>query len=286
MGHAVTPLLGPSKVPREATPHPSPKRPALSKTPLPAATALFAPSVDFSPMRPLALCLLALLAPCLAGARVFDVASWETPSGGVGVHARADGEDLEVTLQYRINWDETRHEVPMTFSSGVWSVQVPTGPHCPPGALFRFTVVANSPGGVARTEGVPTVVSASALGAKSKLPIFWWYVSNPEAARSDTPTPGFVLFDARDGAGLRWSNNVTAHRSGSERHNGLANQWGKGKSKDWPKTNFAFKWHTGDAKKGFIWQPGRVAVSGSAEAAWLLASFSSPQISILAGGRP
>jgi len=30
---------------------------------------------------------------------------------------------------------------------------------------------------------------------------------------------------------------MTAHRSGSERHNGLSNQWGKGKSKDWDKVS-------------------------------------------------
>ncbi len=115
----------------------------------------------------------------------------------------------------------------------------------------------------ARAEGPPTIVSASKLGAQSKLPMLFWYVSEPERARSDEPTPGLIFFDARDGGGLRSYGNMTAHRSGSERHTGLANQWGKGKSKDWPKTNYRFSFHKSDgnaAAAAFVWLPGAPGV--------------------------
>ena len=98
----------------------------------------------------------------------------------------------------------------------------------------------------------------------SQLPTLFWYVADPEKARGDTPTAGIVLFDARDGSGMRYYSNQTAHRTGSERQNGLQNQWGKGKSKDWAKRNYKFSFHKAQppsAGADFLWQSGWPPVS-------------------------
>jgi hypothetical protein len=168
----------------------------------------------------------------------------------------------------------TSIHVPMSLAGGVWTTTVHVGDNSGAvtrGALFRYSVVAFSAGNataeLARAEGVPTIVSAGHVqeATGSKLPIMHWFVADPEAARGDFPVAGMAFFDAHDGAGLRWYGNMTAHRGGSERHTGLPNQWGRGKSKDWPKTNFKFSFHhtllaNGSANKAsgaaFSWQPG------------------------------
>jgi len=218
-------------------------------------------------------------------ARVFDVTSDESSSGGVRVFARADrgsGPPINLWLHYHINLGGNTSSVPMTFGSGVWTTTVHvsdagTGGAVTRGSLFRFSVVAYSAGDAsseqARAVGVPTVVSAGHVqqSSRSKLPMLHWFVADPEAARTDTPTPGAVFFDAGDGGGLRYYGNVSAHRGGSERHTGLPNQWNKGKSKDWPKTNFKFSFHhevlangsiSTASRSAFTWQRGLPAVKG------------------------
>ena len=240
--------------------------------------------VPFAPRRALAAAVAAALCCGIAlasPARVYDVTSAESSSGGVRVSARSDpgtGPPLILALHYHINMNATSTHVPMSLAAGLWTTTVHVGDGggaVTRGALFRYSVVAYSAGNstaeLARTEGVPTIVSAGHVqeASGSKLPILHWFVGDPEAARGDIPVAGMAFFDAHDGAGLRWYGNMTAHRGGSERHMGLPNQWGKGKSKDWPKTNFKFSFHhallaNGSVSKasaaGFSWQPGLPAV--------------------------
>ena len=240
--------------------------------------------MPFAPRRALVTALAAALscaAAVVSPARVNDVTAVESASGGVHVTARGyqgTGPPLTLALHYRINLGGNSTYVPMTQAGGVWTTTVHVGDGggaVTRGAMFRFSVVAYSAGNasaeLARQEGVPTVVSADHVqqATGSKLPILHWFVSDPEAARGDFPVACMAFFDARDGAGLRWYGNMTAHRGGSERHTGLPNQWGKGKSKDWPKTNFKFSFHhtllaNGSASKAsaaaFSWQPGLPAV--------------------------
>jgi len=216
------------------------------------------------------LMMLLLLSACACSAtRIYDVSSSETASGGMLVHARVDDQgatpSAQLVLRYRIGLDNgTKTNLALSESRGLWSATVRPGSpsFVTAGSLFRYSVLALGAGGaeVARVEGPPTVVSAQKLQSQSKLPTLFWYVGDPQQARSDTPTPSLVLFDAHDGGGLRWYGNVSVHRSGSERHTGLSNMWDKRKSKDWPKSNFKFSFHKtapdNPASGAFVWMPG------------------------------
>lgn len=92
---------------------------------------------------------------------------------------------------------------------------------------------------------------------------FAWTVNDFDAARSDAGTLATVTFDSGDGVKRTYAN-VRVHRSGSERKGQMANAFGKMKSKDWPKTNFRFKFSkkgAGGAAAGgdqqlFVWRTG------------------------------
>jgi hypothetical protein len=199
----------------------------------------------------------------LAGpVHIEDVSSSES-GGRLDIRARCSTSDVELSVRYRVNLGDDEKSAPMMVvkSKREWSASLQPGADAPPGALIRFRVVATRHGEeVGSASGPPSVLAAYELASVSHVPTLYAYTSNLEKARGDYPTPVMVWFDARDGNGGKFYGNVTTHRTGSERHDGLANQWGKGKSKDWPKTNFKLSFHGKGEEADFFWSPGLPSV--------------------------
>jgi len=125
-----------------------------------------------------------------------------------------------VLSRYRVGFDATLTTKPMgQTASGDWGVALSAG-DVPPGRLLRYSIVlAVSGHDIGGVEGEPCVMLSNSLQGGA-VPALFWYVEDPSKARGDVPTSSIVLFDARDGSGMRYYGNVSAHRTGSERHNG------------------------------------------------------------------
>ena len=209
--------------------------------------------------------LLLLLAVCLCGAVAADSCLSEVASreeNGLQLFTAHCPDADAVSLRYRLGFETDGHSQPMNRGvDGSWSVSLSP----PTASLIRWSVATYASGKEkAAADGAPVVALISqAGGPSSSVPTLHWFVKDPAAARSDAATTGMLFFDAEDGSGLRSYQNVSVHRTGSERHDPRGSLFNKQKSKDWAKTNYRFTFHKSSADSSddrFIWTAGMPAV--------------------------
>jgi hypothetical protein len=138
-----------------------------------------------------------------------------------------------VSLRFQLGFDASSTSKPMHHGlDGSWSASLSP----PPGALLRWSMAAYDSAGrqLCSADGAPVVALASQAGGRpgAALPTMHWFVSNPAAARTDAGVSStMIFFDSQDGSGFRRYANVSAHRTGSERHDPRGNLFNRGKSK-------------------------------------------------------
>ena len=143
-------------------------------------------------------------------------------------------------------------------NSGSWSVTVPTE-GVKPGSLLMYSVRVLDRAGIlldfkpAKLDEINTstktgwVVGWKAINnASSAVPPLFWFTTEAERSRWDTPTLGSVAFGG-DGK-LRYYGTVMTHRAGSGRNEGNVKLISSElKSKDWPKRKVLLALHASPA---------------------------------------